>query len=712
MPKTSTANNPPLSHRSSIHTLQEILLFNSILPFRNVMFRATKKKKPIIKGIEVSHDDDEDSPPTVVVKSKTTKKRPRPSVIRSFQEDDDDDDDDDIGDLKPRRDRGLGFGGGGMMPFVEHQVDLDKEQQQQSVYDKATLEALKGSQTYQKIEKLPLMEPPIITNKEEESFIPLHDSYEEPISILTGDEVDAFLSGELEQQQKGGEALLGVKSKLSDKLVKPEATYTSIVDDDSSDWEVQVTKRAGISTASKRTTKSLEDLRNHLSQAMTQLQTQDEDLKHAYNRRQVELTFAEEQAQKYQSALHEAGEALEYYQEVRLLLTNFAGALRDLQKRLQPLQEALRKTAVGGDRWTDWERDALVVLRNADLLIQVVGRQPPLELEAETVVDEFGRNVKTQDVMARERRYQQRLKIREIHRIDGYDSDALQTPAEVEELQQRREALNQALKIALNELDDAYSSFPALMSIFEEWHKKYPQDYIGCHAGMSLADLASVLLQVDLCSTHHPLHWSLSNRSFPFMARLQTMSIEENVEETPLYRVVDKVLIPCIEDVLEQKAYNVHSSKQSKSMATYFKEVTKLQAKGNILVDKLTHEMVGYLRMALSDMAVPIVKNITSNDDIVVEAVKFATMTQLERIQKILSNIFHYWVPLIGDRLADSLLDFCANQFLILVSSLESPKVEFSKVWRKLSHWLDRPEYLVEASQLRAAAAAYDLDLN
>lgn len=680
------------------------------------MFRATKKKKPIIKRIVVSHDDDDDddhqdslSPPSVGVKSKTTKKRPRPSVIRSFQEDDDDN----VGQLKPRRERGLGFGGGGMTPFVEDQVEMDKEQQQQqSVYDKATLEALKLSQAYKKVEKPSRMEPPIINNKEEELFIPLHDSYGEPITILSGDDADAFLRGEREQQEQGGEQPLGVKSKNADKLQKPESTCTSIVDDDSSDWEAQLTKRAGISTASKQTTKSLVDLRNHLSQAMIQLQTQDEDLKQAYNRRLVEVTFAEEQAQKYQSALHEAGEALEYYQELRLSLTDFVGALRDLQKRLQPLQEALRKTAVGGDRWRDWERDAIAVLCKAGLLIQVVGQQLPPELEPETVVDEFGRNVKTQDVMARERRYQQRLKISKIRPIDGYETDALQAPSEVDELQERREALNEALKVALNELDDAYSSFPALMSIFEEWHKKHPQDYISCHAGMSLADLASVLLQVDLCSTHHPLHWSPSNRSFPFMARLQTMSVEENVEETPLYRAVDKVLIPVFEDVLQQKAYNVHSSKQSKSMATYFREVSKLQPKDNILVDKLTHEMVGYLRMVLHDIAVPIVKNVSSNDDIVVEAVKFATMTQLKRIQKILSNIFQYWVPLIGDRLADSLLDFCANQFLILVSSLESPKAEFAKVWHKLSNWLDRPEFMVEASQLRAAAVAYDLDLH
>ena len=422
------------------------------------------------------------------------------------------------------------------------------------------------------------------------------------------------------------------------------------------------------------------------------------------------MTFAEEEVQKYQSALHDAGEALEYYQEIRHSLTDYVGALRDLQHRLQPLQDALRQTVLGDDRWKDWECDAISVIKNAGFLIEVVGRQPPAELEAEIVVDEFGRNMKAQHVMARERRFQQRIKILESRKyMDGYESDALQSSHELEELNERRSALREALQVALEELDDNYSSLPKLISIFEEWHKKQPQDYDSCHAGMSLADLASVLIQVNLCSTHHPLNWTQVGRGFPFVPFLQAMSFDGNIEETPLYRTIDKVMIPVFVDVLNQGAYNVHSSKQSMSMATYFQELSRLTPPDNILLRTLTNATVDYLHKALHDIAIPIVTKAVANDAMVTEAMNYATNIQVARIQKIISNIFASWVPALGDRLADSVVSFCANQFLTLVASSEAPKTEFAKVWPQLSQWLDRPQFMVQASRLRAAASSYHL---
>ena len=650
------------------------------------MFRATKKqpkKRVIVSRDDDDGDDDEEAPPMVVVQPKKTKKRPRAAVIRSFKVEEQDES---TKDQKRRKRRGLGFGGGAL---IDEEPKEEQEQTATSLYDKDTLAALKSNQKYQKIEK-----PPPVAETKQESYISLDDSHGEPFSILTGEDADALLRG--------------------DENERPAFSTPIVDEDETSDWEAQVTKRAGISAAPRKTsTQSLVDLRDNLSNTLSQLQTQDEDLQQVYNRRLVEVNFAEEQAQKHQAALHEAGEALEYYQELRLSLADYVGALRDLQKRLQPLQEALRQAAAGGGgRWRDWENDAVAVLQKAGRLIQVVGRQPPPETEAESIVDEFGRNMKAQHVMARERRFQQRHKICETRdsTIDGNESDALQPPVEVEELQQRRDALQQALKVALEELDDTYSSLPALMSIFEEWHKKQPQDYTSCHAGMSLADLASVLLQVDLCSTHHPLHWSKGSQAFPFVASLQAMSFNQNLEETPLYRTVDKVLIPIFEDVLQQGAYNVHSSQQSQSMATYFQEISRLQPSNNILVDKLTNQVVDYLGKALHDLTIPIVTKEETEDAIVTEAVSYATTTQVARMQKILSNLFQYWVPLMGDRLAGAVLDFCANQFLLLISSLPFPSVEFAKVWPQLRQqsWLDQFEYMASAAPLQAAAAVYE----
>lgn len=628
-------------------------------------------------------DDDadiEEAPPLVVV-SKMTKKRRRPGAVLSFGVDSEDAD--------PPTKRGLGFGG----VFPTHMED-DGEgvQSSKTLYDAATLEALKSSQKYKKLE----MPPPVEEKSfEDESFIPLNGSHASQPDILAGDDAEAYL--------------------VEERGVKPTLASNSIADDDdpdvSSNWEAQIMKRVGLTPQETKRTKSLDDLRGQISDTLSQLKETDDDLQQAYNRRRVEVTFAEEEVQKYQSALHDAGEALEYYQEIRHSLTDYVGALRDLQQRLQPLQDALRQTALRDERWKDWECDAVSVIKKAGYLIEVVGRQPPAEVEAEIVVDEFGRNMKAQHVMARERRFQQRFKIIEARKyMDGYESDALQSPAEVEELKERRKALREALQVALEELDDNYSSLPQLISIFEEWHKKQPEDYASCHAGMSLADLASVLLQVDLCSTHHPLHWSQIGGGFPFVPLLQAMSIGENIEETPLYRTVDKVMIPVFVDVLNQEAYNVHSSKQSMSMATYFQELSRLIPPDNILLSTLTNAIVDYLHKALHDIAIPIVSKAVTNDAMVTEAMSYATTIQVARIQKIISNICAFWVPTLGDRLAESLVDFCANQFLTLVGSLEAPKAEFAKVWPQLSRWLDRPQFMVQASLLRAAASTYHLD--
>jgi NTP pyrophosphatase (non-canonical NTP hydrolase) len=328
------------------------------------------------------------------------------------------------------------------------------------------------------------------------------------------------------------------------------------------------------------------------------------------------------------------------------------------------------------------------------------------------VVDEFGRDVKSQHVLARERRFQRRSEIRK-QQHHGPQVPALTSPIEQQEMNERRDALRQALRIALDDMDEEFASLSNLAALFQEWHRKQPQDYASCHAGMSLADLASVLIHVDVFSTHYPLNWTASG-SFPHMDVLQQMAFNEGLEETPLYRTVDKILIPVFEDVLEQ--YDMNSLHQTKSMATYFRDMSKLLPEGNILLDKLTSQVVDWLRRGLQDMVIPIINKESSasdeNDVVLIEAITYATKTQVSRIQTILSNIFIYWVPLLGDRLADPMLDFLSSQFLYLVSSLESPTKVFRAVWPTLkeTQWLNRPELMVAAAPLRAAAAAFEAE--
>jgi hypothetical protein len=647
------------------------------------MFRAPKKKDK--KRIVLSRDDEEDGDDDIqssVVTLNTGRKRPRGLVpLLSFH-------DNSEASSKPRKRRGFKFGGA--TPFNNEEEEKTREE----MYNAANLEALKLEQQYRSVDEPTKIDVP----QEEETIFSVDDSNQEPISYISENQIDDDTLLSAEKQTKYPHT-----SSMDDKEIES-----------SSAWESQILKRVGIpNDETNESRKSFEELKIHLNNTLSQLKMREEQSQNAVNRKKVELTLAEDEVRKLQSDLHATGEALEYYQGLRLSLTDYVGALRDLQTKLHPLSEAIQFAILGVDRWREWENDAMRVLQKSGLLIQVLGRQPPMEkTDDDTFHDEFGRNVKAQHVIQRESRFQQRQALKQNRTMDGYQSDTLHTPSETQEYQERLSALHSALKVALQELDDSFSSLESLLTIFEEWSKNYHEDYMNCHAGMSLADLTSVLFQVELCSTHHPLHWNDTSTSFPFVTKLHLMSKGGNNEESPLYRTLDKVLAPMFEHLLHVGAYNIHSSAQSKSMATYFKALISLPVDAKIIMDKLTNSVVHYVAKSLDDITILIVTREEpphDDDDVVSDALEFATVIQVARIQKILSNLWLYWIPILGDQIAEVILDFCANQFLILVSSLKSPRNEFQKIWTNVSHWLDRPKFTLAASQLRAAANVYEL---
>jgi len=293
---------------------------------------------------------------------------------------------------------------------------------------------------------------------------------------------------------------------------------------------------------------------------------------------------------------------------------------------------------------------------------------------------------------------------------------------ELEDLKERRTGLNNALHAALRELSDQYSSLPNLVALFDKWFAAFPDEYKQCYAGMSLADLASVLVQVQLCTSHHPLRWKKmqdESEGIPGTIELRNMSnVEENVEETPLYRMVDKVLIPAMEDVLQQNAFNLVSSKHSKSMSTFYRHVTLLLPKNSILVDKLNQQLVSYFRERLADLAIPVVKagygeSLSAATADVQEALAYASGGQLYRIQTMVENLLADWAPVLGDLLVEVILDFVSSQFLFLLSSLRQTQPlttsVFRSIWKQLktTGWLENPENMIQAAPIRAAATVY-----
>jgi len=292
----------------------------------------------------------------------------------------------------------------------------------------------------------------------------------------------------------------------------------------------------------------------------------------------------------------------------------------------------------------------------------------------------------------------------------------------------------------LNQLDDDYTTVSGLVRVFSEWSRIYPEEYKQCFASLSMADLVGVLIQIDMCSQYHPLHWKGSSSNgnnkeeklqFPWIqyfvddhspssvkshnakAVQQRQQLEDS--DSPLHWVVEKVLVPAAIDLLDGNAYSLASRKQSQSFAAFCSELCRLRPEARCIA-RLKVRLAQYVRQFLEDMAIPIVKTDCTSEkgSDVAEAVMYATNGQVYRLGKLLVNMLRYWVPVLPS-LKEFLLEYLSSHFLFLLSSLQAIGASdvgtqvFGQVWIALKEtkWLDQPDLMLQAAPIRAAAGAY-----
>ena len=776
----------------------------------NATGASVLKKKKKNDNDDDDDDEEEETNLSAVIRAKKLQKQDKKrgkrgkkrqiNVIRSFavsddeqdndNEQNDDHDNDDIGNdndkrskkkkskkdrkeekkkktRKKRKHAGMGFGGGdAAMDSDDNDGDNDNNDttaKEASLYGGDALAQLRAQQKVRPKKTNDAMDTSNGLSSSDQQYGAQsnrpNDTDTAP-TILTGEQamdVDGNNVGTSSDVPMGS-------SKLSRN--RPLDRTRELGDDtpEASAWEAEISRRAGLAmddtisnnnsnnnTDTLLNNKSVSELRDQVQQTIRQLRRHGQDLDTSYNRRQVEVEQARQDYQRQDQELREAGKALEYYQELRLELASWVGALRELRGRVSPLQDALRQLQQEHlDRWEWWENGIVNTLRQADLLETIVGRQPPEETDknggmgAAKVLDEFGRDVKSQHVLEMEKHGRQRRLIQAERSLAGDESDAHLSNAERTEMKERQTALDSALEVAMEELAEQYSSLPDLVALFVGWHKAYPDEYKQCYAGMSLADLASVLMQVRLCTTHHPLHWqgatdklleksnvatstttTPNDSGIPGTAALASMPrVEKDMEDTPVYRMIDKVLIPAMEDVLGQKAMNLQSTRHCHSMARFYQHTVELipNPHTSVLVDKLNRQLVQYLSEKLNGIAIPILKsnvsvgNSTDDDDMsaVRDAVRYAQSGQLRRLEKMLQNLLRYFAPVLGKLLAEPVLDFVSSQLLYLLSSLPDTAVQekkrvFVAVWESLQPlgWLEQSEYLLQSAPIRAASMVY-----
>ena len=479
------------------------------------MFRVTKKKprnKRVIRQVveEEEEEEEEETTRTSIILQKAKKKRKHNKstkgggfVVRSFDIDGDDDDDnnkedDDTKDRssKRKRKKGLGFGGS-IVENDNEDDDIQQEEDHGTSYGKDELERLKMEQKRRK----PKEQTKQIQKEKEEVIQPLQTT-EDFISLNDNERIPM---------------------ETDETTTKIETIHHDIDEknvEESNAWQDQIARRAGVQTQSNTSTKtktttrihvdvpSLQKLKEQLRSTVSNLQTLQGDLDSSIMRRQADLEQTKSDKTRYEQSLKETGTACDYYQTLRNTITIWVGAFRELDKRLRPILEALtqlilEKLERTKADWIDYQNDVVSILRQQDMLEQVIGRQPPLPpIDATSItVDEFGRDLQSQFLRDREKRCRTRMEALNANSDKNSLVTFLSTQehSNKEETLQRYSVLQQALRVAIDELESDYVSMLNLLEIFQKWKTAYPEEYRQCYAALSLGDLASILIKMEFC---------------------------------------------------------------------------------------------------------------------------------------------------------------------------------------------------------------------
>lgn len=267
---------------------------------------------------------------------------------------------------------------------------------------------------------------------------------------------------------------------------------------------------------------SLSQIRASLQPMVSNLKNVRYDLETSIRRHEFTMSSAREELTKHRSALEDHGEALEHYQALREDLATWVGALRELKGMVERIEAAKRKleaemTQRRRERLREWREDCAEVLERQGLLDRQGGGGGEIRLDeaASWEVDEFGRDLSSMASMARVQRWNQRRercikRLRDSKTDDDDDGKLLRQSTgcsnednlddcEIKEWNKRHEALINAVAIVPDLVKDEYLSMSNLCKIFFNWESRYPNDYVNCYAEMSLVQMITVLVRLELC---------------------------------------------------------------------------------------------------------------------------------------------------------------------------------------------------------------------
>jgi len=478
-------------------------------------------------------------------------------------------------------------------------------------------------------------------------------------------------------------------------------------------WEEEVARRAGIASrgqqegrqsTSSSPVATLTTMRSTISKTLTHLRQRREDLESSHDRRRNELQGVEDDLRRQEEDLRAGGSAFEYYQDLRVDIADWVGALRNLSTKIDTITDAIREQEADlaerrRSRLRQREDDAAAILQSKSLLDGVIGRQVQLsdDNNVAPAVDEFGRDIQSAEALARERRIVRRRRVEkeslkrvnkrqkaEAHVVQC-DSDADLSDNEIDELGQRIDALEEALLLAKDELDDRYCSLATLQNLFMSWEKHSPEDYRRCYAKLSLGDMAAVLVNAETCTKINTLQctkysdiynvadfdWVLTTSSFESSespqeeksskGEVQTKKDEggDDHDEKLTCAISRKVVLPYFLLLMGEGSngemgdplYDPFSSRQTeliKGLYLFLKNMLKSDANA---IQRSAQSILDVFKANLDKMTVILVKpdalkvlggegtnSGTDDDQSEMESVTCSILEQANRLRKFISN--------------------------------------------------------------------------
>jgi hypothetical protein len=608
-------------------------------------------------------------------------------------------------------------------------------------------------------------------------------------TVLTGEEADAAANYES----------YGRKDQENDKIFA--ADDHSLPPQESAAWEEQIERRAGIKTISTSSSSlstskmlSLEELSEKLKSTIQTIQTQREEFSNSTNRRCSDREQAMSESKTQQETLKNIGHACEFYQKTRRDITLWVGALRDLQEKVQPILNAFQEMMKVQNQDFDneflsWQDDCISTLQENDMLDRVLGRQSTQHPTAtinnnnnnngdggdpvNNGIDEFGRDIRSQYLRDRDLRFNKRnAKIITIISssvdINQSTDDTISTNDNKSTTQnekqiigddiinrmmlredhhnedERSKTLHEALSVALEDLDQDYTSILQLREIFDTWFGSYCDDYRQCFATLSFGDLSAVLVQVEICKSNffcdmvsEKFKYS-SNSTLPsFPTELDCLLLENQgvdkrmvkENEGRLARAVEKGLLPMLTEILKENFFCLFFSSTKSSL------ISKLIGSAILHLHNSSSHRIQLqvlistaIANSLDGIAIPILKKNDKFEDNQSADVstRFANVYLVKILQRTLCNMIVYWLPLIpldssdGENGIHSVLNFINDKYLMILSSIvdknnesSSAKTSFEPVWDALNRderkFVESPSLMMLTMPLRAAAHAYQL---